>query len=146
MRIRCKTLFDITRTNVILSRNLPANTINTEVIKQRNQQSNYNTILQIISLRSQPENITEPKTIKERASEWGSEYTKNNKTVTVWTFTFTVHHSGVFHDGISELGNLLSDSDNVPMMIHLDEDVALVPYISNKQLLTNIKFQVENDE
>ena len=58
MRIKCYTLYDITQTNVNFRKK------NTEIVpademKKRSQQSNFETILQIINMRSQPEEISE---------------------------------------------------------------------------------------
>ena len=60
IKIACYTLFDITQTGV-LNRSKPAVDMDPEVwIYKRNTQCNFDTILQVISLRSQPEVIDLP--------------------------------------------------------------------------------------
>jgi len=58
LKIRCYTLFDISKTGVTNRRN--SNNPDPKWQKQRNTQCNFDTILQVASLRSQPENITDP--------------------------------------------------------------------------------------
>ena len=61
-RIKCYTLFDITNTG-ILSRKTPVNLLPEKVLDwetDRARQSNFDTIIQVISLRTQPEDITKP--------------------------------------------------------------------------------------
>ena len=59
--ISCYTLFDITQTNV-LNRHRPD--MDKEWLHKRNTQSNFDTIQQAISLRSQPEIVRTPERIQ----------------------------------------------------------------------------------
>ena len=60
-RITCYTLFDITQTGV-LNRSRPSvDQDMTDWTCKRNTQANFDTILQVISLRSQPESLSIPK-------------------------------------------------------------------------------------
>lgn len=145
MKIKCSTLFDITRTNVSKRRGVLENENNYEI--QRSQQSNFETLLQIISLRSQPENISN--TVKEFFDKkspaiWGETYDLSSK-VSFWTFDFTVHHAAVFNDSVHELGNLLSDCEGVPMIVNLSEMPGLTPQLCNKADLKNIHFEIINE-
>jgi hypothetical protein len=142
MKIKCSTLFDITRTNVSKRRGVLENENNYEM--QRSQQSNFETLLQIISLRSQPEDISD--TVKESFDKamWGKTYALS-KQVSCWTFDFTVHHAAVFNDSIHELGNLLSDCEGVPMIVNLSEMKGLVPQLCNNADLKNIHFEIINE-
>lgn len=104
--------------------------VSPEIIKQRNQQSNYETVIQVISLRALPENISEPKiTTKFKISD-------NN--VKCWEFQFEVLQNSVFHDGTNELGNLYTDCNGVPMIIGLDESENLTPILNRD----NIYFEI----
>lgn len=118
-RISCYTLFDITKTGV-LNRSRPGDDI-TDIaswIKQRNTQCNFDTILQVISLRAQPEVVLEPKRLMINLADqhsFGSMLSESNP-IPAWRFDFEVYHSSVFEDGISELGALYKDCEDVPMI------------------------------
>lgn len=133
-------MFDITKTNVSSRRQQLENNNNKEVEKQRNQQSNFETILQIISMRSQPEDISDP--IKEINGEMF--LNKKNK-MPYWSFTFTVSHNSVFHDGSNELGNLFTDCNGVPMIVGLDEHASVGKVLMYNSREKNIFFEVLND-
>lgn len=126
MIVLCRTLFDITKTNVS-NRRKTMDIVSSEIIKQRNQQSNYETVIQVISLRALPENISEPKVTK-----------MVDKNVNCWEFQFEVLQNSVFNDGDNELGNLYTDCNGVPMIVGLDESKNLTP-ILNKD---NIYFEI----
>ena len=61
-KIRCYTLFNITKTGITNRRNSSklGPDKDKEWEKLRNTQCNFDTLIQVISLRSQPENITDP--------------------------------------------------------------------------------------
>lgn len=117
-RIACYTLFDITKTGV-LNRARPSNDVtdNNDWFRKRNTQCNFDTILQVISLRAQPDVTKEPQMklmdLKD-AGYFG--YTFKGKDIPVWTFDFEIQHSSVFEDGIEELGALYKDCEGVPMI------------------------------
>lgn len=145
-RIRCYTLFDITQTNVT-ARRAPLHYTSDEFIaweKKRNTQCNYDTILQVISLRSQPEEVTKPvdsiinfKTFNNFGFLFDDEEDQ-----TCWSFDFTVTHQSVFNDGISELGALASDCDGVPMIKIGTEWQKLPNFLDSSPELKNIHFEV----
>jgi len=104
--------FDITNTGVVRNyRNeqLPikvnGKTISSkeEWLKLRRQQSNWETMIQLISLRAQPYNI----------------HTTVNKSD--WTLEFDVDHVDVFRKNGDLLGLLKEDIANVPLLTGLDE-------------------------
>lgn len=134
MKIRCTTLFDITKTNVTTRRQLLETQVYPE--KQRNQQRNLETILQIISLRTQPENISEP-SCKMISIDWKSVYMDSEQKV--WSFTFDVDKESVFRNDSSDLGNLYDDCEGVPMIIDLDESCKLQEILC----FDNIHFEIE---
>ena len=117
-RIACFTLFDITKTGV-LNRARPSVDItdNTDWIKKRNTQCNFDTILQVISLRAQPDVTKDPilKFIDLSSIEYFG-YTFKDKNIPVWTFDFEIQHASVFQDGITDLGALYKDCEGVPMI------------------------------
>jgi hypothetical protein len=109
---KCTTLFDITATGVtghFKSARVPFTDSTGNIIENindwnyaRNQQRNWETLTQIISLRSQVKDITLPK------------YANNT-----WTFEFTTETPGAYgtesHPTLLEL-----DCDGVPMIIDLN--------------------------
>lgn len=116
--IECKTLFDITATGVrnhYKSSKLPFTSDDNRLItdmdswhQARNQQRNWETLMQIISLRTLPEDITVPTRI-----------TENNKHY--WKFTFSVPSIESFYADNNILGALFRDCIGVPMINGLEE-------------------------
>jgi hypothetical protein len=145
--IKCQTLFDITPTGVKNRR--PQDITGTELfdlIKRQQQQSNYDTLLQVISLRSQPESISQVKKsdILLTDTDFGFLYTseQDDGTANVWSFTFTIQHASVFQNDDSELGSLLNDCEQVPMITNLLESVKLTPQLNVDSDLKNIHFEI----
>jgi hypothetical protein len=107
----------------VLNRARPGGEItdNNDWYRKRNTQCNFDTILQVISLRAQPDVINDPVMNfidLDTVDYFG--YTLKEKNVPVWSFDFEVQHSSVFNDGISDLGALYTDCEGVPM-IRCDE-------------------------
>ena len=150
MRIKCYTLYDITQTNVNFRKK------NTEIVpademKKRSQQSNFETILQIINMRSQPEEISESELTVINIDDlkdfnFGYLYEKSyNKTISkinVWSFTFSVDHADVFNNGINDLGSLSDDCNQVPMILKLEETFKLSNQMNISDEQRNIYFEV----
>jgi hypothetical protein len=146
-RITCHTLFDITQTGV-LNRSRPGDDQEmTEWIKKRNTQANFDTILQVISLRSQPEIVSMPKRADIKFDEFDSFgflfQQLENETYPCWKFSFDIHHHSVFNDGISELGALYNDCNGVPMIRCGTEWDKLPSFLDTSDELKNIYFTVE---
>lgn len=107
------TLVDITATGVIRGQ-VPDN-------MERNQQRNWETLLQCIGLRTQPQNIQEPATsmFEDIAiAEFGDFYTGTQK---IWTWSWTVEREGVYDLPNDSLGGLLKDLEQVPIVTGLTE-------------------------
>jgi hypothetical protein len=148
-RITCHTLFDITQTGV-LNRARPASEENVaQWIYKRNTQCNFDTILQVVSLRSQPEEITKPEKIEIRFDDFenfGFLFAQvENETYPCWKFSFAIQHPSVFDDGINELGALYRDCDGVPMILCDTEWSKLPAFLDVSPELKNIYFVVQND-
>jgi hypothetical protein len=139
-RIICYTLFNITYTG-ITSRTKP----NTEEIKdwtvKRNTQWNFDTILQLISLRSQPDILTYPEKIKSK-NLFGTIFQKQDK-IYCWKFIFQVQHNSVFDNEEIKLGNLYNDCHNVPMILVGGENNLLMPILDTSPQQRNIFFDYE---
>jgi hypothetical protein len=114
MKIQCHTLFDITATGItghIKPSRMPfvdcAGTKITDTEswnRSRNQQRNWETITQLISLRTQVTGLTTPVTIQNQ-----------------WRFEFEVENENLFDNGTDPLAVLKQDCAGVPMLISLNE-------------------------
>jgi hypothetical protein len=141
-RIRCYTLFDITQTGV-LNRSAPTGDDIEFWVKKRNTQCNFDTILQVISLRSQPEVVKLPVYIELNDVECGIfGFLYENEKLNAWKFEFEVQHSSVFENGIISFGALYKDCEGVPMII-IDSQQSLCPrFLDTSIELKNIHFEV----
>lgn len=132
-KITCYTLFDITHTGVLnhyKSTAMPFKdrsgtdiTTDSEWRRSRNQQRNWETIIQVLSLRTQPMELTDPELLSDQSLEnyqFGSAFTG---TANVWKFEFEIEQEDVFADENSRLGKLCQDLANVPMLDKLLETV-----------------------
>ena len=117
-RIVCWTTFDITATGIknhYKNRNFPihddlGNVINDSIswTRARNQQRNWETINQIISLRTLPQGITLPeKTLRDGVALWQFEFVLD-----------TIEGLGTTDDPLAEI---LRDAHDVPMLTGLGE-------------------------
>lgn len=140
-RIKCYTLFDITQTGIRQRSRIPEGVDSDKFIYQRNTQNNLDTLLQIISLRSQPELLESPSIQKlnlEEIDYFGFMY--SDEQVSVWSFIFEVHHSSVFNNGIHEFGYLYYDCDGIPMIKCNTEYDKLTNFLDINPETKNIHF------
>ena len=124
-RMICRTLFDITRTGVKHAFNagrLPFRDASGQMITDhrtwmlaRNQQRNWETLLQLLSLRTQPVDVGDP-------SLWlGGEVW--------WAFEFGVEDPAALALGDRPWGQIEQDCAMVPMLIGLREQVTVTPML-----------------
>jgi len=145
-QFRCYTLFDVKDTG-ITNRKPPADLDPerlTEWNNNRKRQINLDTILQIISLRSQPENVSSVNTDTidfKTFKKFGFLY-ENEDHQKCAVFDFTVSHKNVFDDGIQPLGHLYDDCNEVPMLITGFEWEKLPNFLDTTPELRNIYFEV----
>ena len=114
IKIKVRTLFDITTTGVtghFKTSRIPftdraGHRIDTVDAwnRARNQQRNWETLTQLIQLRTQIDNVVEPAFLDD-----------------TWEFTFTTE-TEIFNDGTDSVGVLKADSEGVPMLRELDND------------------------
>ena len=144
-KIVCYTLFDISQTNILNRSKIPVNAQLDEWLHKRNTQSNFDTVLQAISLRSQPENITTPTKLLIRLDEFqqfGFLFQQEELIeYPCWSFEFEIQHSSVFDDGISAFGNLYDDCDGIPMIKCSTEWEMLSNFLDTTPELKNIHFE-----
>jgi hypothetical protein len=135
-------LFDITQTGV-LNRSKPTGDDIDSWIARRNTQCNFDTILQVISLRSQPEVCKIP-TMAEMTEKdfdnFGFLYKSTNSSL-YWHFDFEVQHPSVFENGIIPLGALYKDCEGVPMIV-CDNQIQTPAFLDVTEELRNIYFEV----
>jgi hypothetical protein len=117
MKIQCQTLFDITATGTtghVKPSRMPyqdqAGTKITDVEswnRSRNQQRNWETVTQLISLRTQVDNLKTPVKIQDQ-----------------WQFEFEVENENLFISGVDALAVLKADCNGVPMLTGLNESAS----------------------
>lgn len=139
MNILCRTLFDCTCTGItghFRSSQVPyadrtgrlINTID-DWNRSRNQHRNWETIMQMISLRAQPTIIQEPKC-----------------TDGVWQFEFSVETPGVYstNNDADNLDSLLNECAGIPMVVGLDETGTIEPSLTINGPNQNLWFETIN--
>ncbi len=139
MKILCRTLFDCSRTGVtgnFRTGELPFKDHADQDIRNladwnqsRNQQRNYETLLQIFGLRTQPQNISCPVRVGD-----------------AWQFEFESESEGVFdvYGDTDPLAGLKLDCDGVPMVLNLNESKGVGPSIRTQGPQQNIWFNTIN--
>lgn len=139
MKVLCRTLFDCTFTGVtghFRESQLPLTTKTGLVIKTpsdwnraRNQHRNWEALLQVVSLRTQPMNIVLPKKQKDG-----------------WYFEFEVEAEGVLSGGYNtdDLDGLIADCEGVPMITGLDEVAVATATLHAQGVNQNIWFTAIN--
>ena len=115
-RIQCRCLFDITATGVtghFKSSRIPfRDRAGQEIINEitwnisRNQQRNWETLTQLISLRTQVIDLTDPKKING-----------------VWEFEFATETADVYGTAEDPVGVLRNDANGVPMLSMIDNQI-----------------------
>lgn len=136
MKILCKTIFDCRRTDVTGRLKLDqmpfvdhaGQTVRNQAdwLRSRNQQRNYETLLQVFGLRTQPMNISLP----EQQQQF-------------WQFTFESENEQVFAQDGDPLGCLKQDVETVPMVADItSSSSASVLYPSGPN--QNIWFELVN--
>jgi hypothetical protein len=135
MRYACQTLFDITPTGVTghfrVTRVPFQDRAGQHIVDQdtwnrsRNQQRNWETLTQILSLRTQLFDITLP--VRDTSG-------------TSWMFEFETEQEGVFGDLEDPVSVLRADAEGVPMLLDLNNRSDLVPMLRTLGAQQNIWF------
>jgi hypothetical protein len=129
------TLVDITATGVISNQD--------DMRKPRNQQRNWETIHQIINLRTHAKIAAVPASPKMVAMEhhnFGTYYRDSHR---CWKFIFEISDISVFKFENNELERLHYDVNNVPVIKHLDETADLPdPVFYTEGILKNTYFKI----
>lgn len=105
------TLIDITPTGVTTY--TPAREL------ERNQQRNWETVQQIISLRTQPTIITTDSFVDDiKRYNFGINYKGQHK---IWTFKFAVEYADIYQEGPDRFGLVKYDFKITPVILGLTE-------------------------
>lgn len=138
MKYVCQTLFDITATGVtghFRATRIPFTSAAGQTItdqttwnRARNQQRNWETLTQILSLRTQLFDIGLP--IRDPGG-------------TSWLFEFETETSGTFGPDSDPTEILRSDAEGVPMLLDLDNRRDLLPTLRTHGTEQNIWFAVK---
>ena len=127
------TLVDITRTGVTHNRH--------ENEQQRNQQRNWETVIQCMGIRTQPLDIQGPKCIEMYVDEdtFGEMYQGQQR---VWVWTFTADRTGTWAADNNQLALLHNDFNEVPIIQGLDETARFIlPIFYTKGAIKNVFFK-----
>ena len=138
--ITCYTLVDITCTNFVRRPKTQQETF------QRNQQRNYETFQQLISLRAQPLIIQSPKKLTNIDIEdynFGEYYMPSVFKYDIWYFQFDSEHIPSYSAGNSPVGSLNDDFDAVPIIDGLSETAKIHSRINTQGTHTNTYFLSE---
>jgi hypothetical protein len=130
-------LFDITETGVrnhtanarLPFRDLAGQDVDTESawVRSRNQQRNWETLNQIMALRTLPENISSP---VRQPTDRGH----------TWQFEFDIPDLSAVSQGDAALSLLLQDCEAVPMITGLTETADIEPMLRIQEPAANIWF------
>jgi hypothetical protein len=138
-RFRGFSLVDITATGII--RDQATDSL------QRNQQRNWETLLQCIGLRTQPYNIQTPTVIDPvdvSMLQFGDFYTGEHK---VWTWAWTIEREQVYDLPGRPLGALLQDLEQVPIITGLTETARfMLPIFYPHGTIKNIYITQQDNE
>jgi len=125
--IKCSTRFDITATGVTGHYKATREPFlsESEWNRARNQQRNWETLQQLISLRTQIIGLTAP----EKKNGW-------------WHFEFSSETAAVFGDDRDPVAILKQDAEGVPMLQGLDNELDIEPVLIAQGKNQNICFSV----
>lgn len=126
------TLIDITPTGVT--------SYSVDKEKERNQQRNWETIQQIISLRTQPAVVSTDNFIADvKDYHFGIHYTGKHK---IWKFTFAVEYADIYQEGNDKFGLVKYDFKITPIILGLTETAKPeLPLFYPKGPMNNIYFK-----
>lgn len=109
--------------------------------RSRNQQRNWETLIQLLSLRTQPMQLIDPRAVTlDHVDQQGlgSHYRGPQQ---VWLFDFAVESDMIFHSGDDATALLKSDSEQVPMILGIGETAQDMPnYITQDPIYRNVWF------
>ena len=147
-KVICYTLFDCTATGILNHAKvtqLPLTDRQGKIIadpaalnKARNQQRNWETLTQLISLRTQVMVYAEPRILQDVSV---ATLGLNRRANRVWTFEFGSEFADIYDISGEPLAALIQDCHGVPLITGLGESVEnLEPVISTTGDVINTRF------
>ena len=147
-KVICYTLFDCTATGILNHAKvtqLPLTDQQGKIIsdqaaltRARNQQRNWETLTQLISLRTQVTVYSPPQILQDASI---AVLGLNRRASRIWTFEFGSEFADIYDIGGKPLAALIQDCDGVPLITGLDEAVEnLEPVIRTTGSVINTKF------
>lgn len=150
-KISCYCLFDITPTGVTghqRQTSYPFTTRKGQVIQDqrqlnlaRNQQRNWDTVLQLIGLRTQIFETSDPEII-----ENNNIFPNAPAGARVWSFSFEVEPQAQWLVDNDEFWVLKHDSERTPMILGLNETALLEPWITALGNNINIIYHAQENK
>jgi len=130
------TLLDLTKTGVLRDQLVPIVGLKdlagqnlgtkSDWTRSRNQQRNWETIIQLLSLRTQP-TVTDPIKLEDQLlSQFGFDSMYGERAA-VWSVTFSTDNVDVFRVDHNPIALLQDDFDKIPMVAGLTETVDINP-------------------
>lgn len=130
------TLVDITATGVVRS--------NGQRDVERNQQRNWETVLQVLGLRTQPHVISFPYKIMYTESDVHSLFGNfNSGDHTVWRFEFNADQPGAYGTEHGAVAGIAADFEEVPIITGLTETAKfMLPIFYPRGAIKNVHLAV----
>ena len=135
MKIHCRTTFDLPQTGItghfrpsqVPFTDRAGNKITdlASWTKSRNQQRNLETISQLLQLRTQIFEVTDPVDVNG-----------------YWSFEFSVEFEGIYQQDQNQFGTLQQDCEGVPMLLGLNEQHAISSNLVTDGSQQNIWFEL----
>lgn len=149
--ITCYTLVDITNTGItgtfragiMPMKTLQGKQFTTEAAWQanRNKQRNWETLNQVLGLRTQPVKISPPVMLNKQLLanyKFGSAITGTHR---VWKFIFASEYIDVYDNMPGDYALLCEDASDVPIILKLSETYKIMPQFVTKGEHTNLYFE-----
>ena len=108
---------------------------------QRNQQQNFDTVIQTLELRSNISYVKKPAVLIEKASDYGFNSTSEQK---IWNFEWETEQVDVYIKDENHIGQLIEDFQFVPFITNLDETAIIQkPIFITQGTGLNIVFKIK---
>ena len=130
-RVECYCLFDITATGVTQNR------AGAESQRSRNQQRNWDTMMQLAGMRTQIFNVQNPGIVSDGTSPFGADRR-------TWKFSFEIEPEAQWLVDGDEFWVLKQDSNGTPMITGLTESPGIAPVICTQGSELNVIYQQGN--
>ena len=108
---------------------------------QRNQQQNFDTVIQTLELRSNISYDKKPAVLIEKASDYGFNSTSEQK---IWNFEWETEQVDEYIKDENHIGQLIEDFQFVPFITNLDETAIIQkPIFITQGTGLNIVFKIK---